>query len=209
MNKAVILGHGWNVSNPMSTVGKLKKPFEKLGYHVEVLNYGYWPHTWQATKFNYSVARRLAKMVNVLQAKGFEVDYVGHSNGVAIGYIANDKFGMCVNTFVAINPALKKNLNPSNNAQLVQVWHNDGDRAVVLGKWLRWLTGWARKARPWGEMGNEGYTGKDKNVVNFNCSEDFKVKAHGHSAVFQKPASKFFLREIAAYCSIKVKRVVE
>ena len=198
--RAVIPVHGWNVSDWRSTVGRLKRPFEVLGYHVEPLNYGYWPHTWQATKGNVKVARKLAKMVSTLQAKGYEVDVVGHSNGCAIGHIATERFGMCVNTFVAINPALKKNLNPSDNAQLVQVWHNDGDRAVVLGKWLRWLTGWARKARPWGEMGNEGYTGRDKNVVNFNCSEDFKVKAHGHSAVFEKPVSDFYLKAIALYC---------
>lgn len=200
MKRIVILGHGWNVSDWRSTVGQLKRPFKVLGYRVEVLNYGYWPHTWQATKGNVSVARKLSEMVRIFQAQGHEVDYVGHSNGVSIGHIATERFGMCVDTFVAINPALKKDLNPSDNAQLVQVWHNDGDRAVVLGKWLRWLTGWARKARPWGEQGNEGYTGKAKNVVNFNCSKDFITKAHGHSAVFEKPASEFYLKAIALYC---------
>jgi len=203
----IILVHGWNVSDWRSTVGQLRKPFRELGCKVEMLNYGYWPHTWQATKFNPSVALRLSKRVKHWQDKGYNVDVVGHSNGVAIAYIATKEHGMKVDTLVAINPALKANLNPSKRSNLVQVWHNDGDRAVILGKWLRWLTGWTRKARPWGEMGNEGYTGKDKNVVNFNCSKDFSIKADGHSAVFEAPENDFYLKAIALYCLQKKKRV--
>ena len=128
------------------------------------------------------------------------VDVVAHSNGCTIGRIASEIYAMPVNTFVAINPALKKDLNPCASAKLVQVWHNDGDIAVELGKWLRWLTPWARKARPWGEQGNEGYKGDDTNVVNFDCNGDFLVYASGHSAVFKRPASTFFLQRIAQYC---------
>jgi len=201
MKRIVILVHGYNVSNLELTVGKLRKPFEELGYMVENLRYGYLPHTWQVTKKNPSIARKLASRVTHWQRRGYLVDVVGHSNGCAIGRIATTDNMMNVNTFVAINPALKKDLNPSSTAELVQVWHNEGDSAVVLGKWLRWLTGWARKARPWGEQGNEGYTGKDKNVVNFDCGKDFTVKADGHSAVFHKPASEFYLMAIALYCS--------
>lgn len=209
MNKVVILIHGYNVDNYEETVGKLRKPFEALGYYVEFLNYGYEPVTWKITKRNPDIAKRLADRVGYWQNKDFTVDIVGHSNGCAITHLATEKHGIKVNVCVAINPALTADKNPSSNAELVQVWHNKGDKAVVLGKWLSWLIPWARNARPWGQQGKIGYQGKDKNVINFDAGNDFKVSAIGHSAVFKKPASDYFLREIAAYCSVKVKRVVK
>jgi hypothetical protein len=197
------------VDNAQETVGQLREPFEALGYMVESLNYGYIPKVWEITKRNPMVAARLAERVLYWQVKGATVDIVGHSNGCAIGYIATEEYGMKVNVCVAINPALTADKNPSRHAKLVQVWHNEGDKAVVMGKWLSWFARWARDARPWGEQGKIGYQGKDKNVVNFDAGNDFKEKADGHSAVFHKPESEYFLREIAAYCSLKVKRVIE
>lgn len=205
MEKVVILIHGYNVDNAQETVGQLREPFEALDYFVESLNYGYIPNTWQITKRNPAVAERLAGRVNYWQSKGYTVDVVGHSNGVAITHMATKNHGMRVNVCVAINPALTDDLSPSKSAKLVQVWHNDGDKAVVYGKWLSWINPWASKSRPWGQQGNTGYKGKDKNVVNFDCGEDFNVKADGHSAVFHKPASNFYLKAIALYCAQRKK----
>jgi len=192
--------HGYNVENYEETVGKLREPLEALGYYVEFLNYGYVPKTRDITKYNPDHAKRLAKRVKRWQDKGYTVDVFGHSNGCAIGRIATEEYGMVCNVFVAINPALKKDLNPSSKAKLVQVWSNKGDKAVVLGMWLRWLTGWTRKDRPWGEMGRVGYTGKDKNVVNFYTDKDFTVKAVGHSAVFHEPVSDFYTNAMSLFC---------
>ena len=203
MNKVVILIHGYNVDNYEETVGKLRGPFEDQDYFVEFLNYGYIPKMWQITKRNPAIARRLAERVLYWQVKGYTVDVVGHSNGVAIAHIATEKYDMTVNVCVAINPALTANLNPSRQADLVQVWHNEGDTAVVAGKWLRWLNPWARDARPWGEQGKIGYTGDDKNVINFDCNGDFKTIADGHSAVFERPARDFYLAAIALFCAAR------
>lgn len=207
MNKVVILVHGYNVQDAQETTGMLRESFEHHGYTVEELNYGYLPFTWQITRFNKSVAKRLADRVTRWQAKGYMVDVVGHSNGCTIGHIATRDFGMVVNTFVAINPALKADLNPSSKAALVQVWHNDDDKAVVASKWLTRLTSWARRYRPWGEQGKVGYTGNYKNVVNFDCINDFKNKAYGHSAVFEEPASEFYMLTIPLFCD-KMRRKV-
>ncbi len=198
--KAVILVHGYNVANPETTVGKLREPFEELGYLVETLTYGFVPFTWQITRNNPAIAKRLADRVKRYQEQGYTVDVVGHSNGSAITHIATKEYDMSVNVCVAINPALTADLNPSSKSDLVQVWHNDGDVAVEFGRFLRWLNPFARKARPWGRQGNAGYQGDDKNVRNFDCSRDFTIKADGHSAVFKKPESDFYLKAIPFYC---------
>jgi len=202
MKKAVILLHGWNVTDWMKTVGLLKPYFEALGYRVEVLDYGYWPSTRQATKGNPEVARRLEALVCDLTGQGYVVDVVGHSNGCTITHIASREYQIPVNTFVAINPALDKDVHPCPTAKLVQVWHNSGDRAVVLGKWLRWFSPWAKKARPWGEMGKKGYRGDSQHpsVISFDAGEDFKVIADGHSDMFKKDKREFFLARSAEYC---------
>jgi len=202
VKKAVIELHGWNVSDWRKTVGRLTEPFEKLGYRVEVLDYGYWPFTWQATKGNPEVAKKLANLVLKLVGEGYTVDLVAHSNGGTITYIAANKYQIPINTYVAIQPALRKDSHPCTSAKLCQVWYNNGDVPVVLGKWLRWFTPWAKMARPWGEMGHDGYKGEvtDPPVVQFNGGEDFKVKANGHSNYFEKSVRGFFLPRIAKYC---------
>jgi len=209
MNKVVILIHGYNVSNPERSVGLLRPCFEKLGYEVVMLNYGYWPFTWQITRQNPKVAKRLAVLVEEWNAKGYAVDLCGHSNGDTIIRLASRDYQIDVRTVVGINPALKKDTHPCPTAKLVQVWYNGGDMPVVLGKWLRWLTPWARKARPWGQMGMEGYRGDvtDSPVVSFDAGNSFKVKASGHSAVFKKPERGFFLSRIALYCHDQSMRV--
>lgn len=202
VKKAIILIHGYNVSNPGKSVGRLRKPFEALGYKVVMLNYGYWPFTWQITHINPKVAKKLADSVKELIDEGYTVDIAGHSNGCTIVYLASHRYDLEVNTFVAINPALKRDSHPCISAKLVQVWFNGSDMPVIFGKWLRWLTPWARKARPWGEMGMEGYKGKNNEppVVGFDAGEQFKVKAEGHSAVFERKVRGFFLPRIAVYC---------
>lgn len=200
--RVVILIHGYNVSNPEGTVGYLRKPFESLGYKVVMLNYGYWPFTWQVTRVNPKVAQRLADLVFDLIMKGYTVDVAAHSNGCTITNLASNAYQIPINTFVAINPALRRKTHPCLSAKLVQVWHNGGDLPVVLGKWLRWLTPWAKKSRPWGEMGMDGYKGTvtDPRVACFDAGESFKIKAEGHSAVFKKPIRGFFLSRMAGYC---------
>lgn len=203
MKKAVIVLHGWNVSDWKKTVGRLVPCFKELSYRVEVLDYGYWPFPWQATKGNPRVAKKLANLVLGLAGEGYTVDVVGHSNGCAITYIASNKYQIPINTYVAIQPALRKDSHPCLTAKLTQVWYNKGDVPVVLGKWLRWFTPWAKMARPWGEMGHDGYKGEitDPPVAQFNGGEDFSVKASGHSSYFEKDIRGYFMPRIAGYCN--------
>ena len=207
-DRTAILVHGYNVTNPMSTVGKLREPFEQLGYAVETFTYGYVPHTWQITKRNPSLAKKLAARVRYHRSLGRRVDVVGHSNGCTIMHLAARELGAgMINTAVAINPALERDLHPCSAAALVQVWHNEGDVAVKASRWLRllsWLTPMdERLARPWGQMGAYGYRGDSKSVVNFDTQKDFAgVVASGHSAVFAKPESNFYLQRIAQFCAV-------
>lgn len=175
-----ILIHGYNVADPGKTVGKLRPEFEALGVLVEVHNYGYWPFTWQVTRRNPKEAEEVAKRCRYWKLKGYEVIVVGHSNGVAVIYLATKDHNAPVDVCVAINPALDVHLNPAPKAKSVQVWHNQGDRPVKWAVWLRKIFKGV-EARPWGAMGAYGYQGKDQNVINFNAGEDFKKKADGHS----------------------------
>ena len=202
MKKAVVLVKGWNVYDWRKTIGLLKEPFEALGYRVEVLDYGYWPFPWQATTGNFEVAERLSVLVYQLIEEGYTVDLAGHSNGCTITYLASNKYQIPINTYVAIQPALRKDSHPCLTAKLTQVWYNNGDTPVVLGKWLRWFTPWAEMARPWGEMGHDGYKGETTYpaVVQFNGGEDFSVKADGHSDYFSKKLRGYFTPRMSRYC---------
>jgi len=198
MSKTIaILVHGYNVSDPGETVGKLRPYFENENVLVEVFNYGYWPFTWQVRKRNPAEARYLAERCRYWKDKGYRVIVVGHSNGVAITYLASKNYQAKIDVCVGINPALEVSLNPSPNAETVQIWHNKGDRpvkwAVLIRKVFKGVN-----ARPWGAMGNIGYRGSDSNVVNFNAGEDFYQKADGHSDVFSKKKAPYFLQLIAA-----------
>lgn len=204
-----LLIHGYNVSNPELTVGRLRGPFEDLGYLVETLNYGYWPLPLQISRINPSVADRLHTRVTLWQSRGHAVDVVGHSNGCAIIRLAFERHGTSPRTVVAVNPALHDSTHPCPSAEAVQVWHNRGDGAVVSGKWLSRIAGLVpffgsaiTASRPWGDMGRDGYLGDSSTVRNFDSGELLNPPhyALGHSAVFHYPGG-VFLKEIAGLCA--------
>lgn len=191
MKKLVILVHGFNVTKWESTVGKLKSPFEDLGFKAIPFVYGH-TNILQVRLRNPSLAKKLADEVFEAKSRGYRVYVVGHSNGAAIIRIASVVNKAPIDVAVCVNPALQRNLNPCPQASLVQVYHNANDKPVVLGKWLRWLAPWAKAARPWGEMGRYGYLGIDANVANFDTLNDFLMKGSDHSGVFQPPAVGYF-----------------
>lgn len=197
----VVLVHGWNVSNPELTVGRLRDAFEARGYIVEHLLYGYLPFTWQVTRRNPKIAAKLAGRVKRWQDNGHAVDVVGHSNGCTIIHLACQWNGLRPRTVEAINPALRDTLHPAPGADLVHVWHNSGDTPVTVSKWISWLP-WSHKWRPWGDMGRDGFRGGlGRGVVNLDTLADFPVAASGHSTVFKDPYAGFYLPTIAAACS--------
>ncbi len=208
MKTVAILVHGYNVSYPERTVGKLRSHFEALGCMVEMFTYGD-TNLFQVRWRNPRLAKKLARRVKHWKDLGYKVILVGHSNGCAIIYLTTTVLGVHSDQVVAINPALKKHYNPDFSAKVVQVWHNSGDKPVVFAKfWSKIIPDKWFRARPWGEMGNVGYVGSNHNVVNIDTGLKFLPnKALGHSAVFHKPESKFFLPLIAEYAVNKVARL--
>ena len=207
MKTVAILVHGFNVSYPEQTVGKLRPHFEALDCIVEMFVYGH-TNLYQVTKRNPKLAKKLAVRIKYWKDKGHHVIVVGHSNGCCITYLATNNEGALPDQVVAINPALQRHYNIAPKADLVQVWYNKGDKAV---KWARWLSKIVPErifqARPWGEMGRRGYKGNAQNLVNFNAGSWFEVKAKGHSAIFHSKEGRFFLPLIAKYAIDKIARI--
>ena len=200
--KIAILIHGFNVSKPELTVGKLRPFLEYHGYKVVMFRYGH-TNLLQVRFRNKPIAKKLAVLVAQHKLLGRDVHVFCHSNGGTITRLATTKFKAAIDAAICINPALKRDLSPAPSAKFVHVYYNDNDKAVKLGKWLRWLTPFARAARPWGEMGRHGYNGKDLNVTNFDTENDFfECKARGHSGVFKEPTINFF-GAIIAECAAK------
>lgn len=198
----VILIHGYKVVDPRRTVGKLRPYFESLGCLVENYTYGYWPIPAQITKRNPQAGKEVAKRCKHWRDKGYRVFVAAHSNGCVIARMACEIYHAPIERVLAINPALRKHLNPNKCATQVIVAHNQGDRAVVLGGWLGFLSkrifpkSWT--ARPWGQMGQDGYTGRSRHVSNIDTgSSAYEVKAWGHSDVFSKEKSSYWLGLLA------------
>ena len=186
--KVAILIHGFNVANPELTVGKLRPYLEYQGYKVVMFRYGCIGllGVWRRNK---KLAKKLANLVDWYRVPGSTVHVFSHSNGSTITRLAANYYQADIDAAICINPALTRDLNPAPNADFVHVYYNDEDRAVKLGKWLRWLNPFARASRPWGEMGRHGYNGKDSNVENFDTEAgEYPYKAVGHSGVFKEPA---------------------
>lgn len=194
----VILVHGYNVADPGDTVGKLRPHFERLGAVVEAFDYGFWPFTWQVTKGNIKEARELAVRCCYWKDQGYRVIVVGHSNGVCITYLSTKGSSAPIDICVGINPALQVELNPAPGARLVHIWHNEDDSPTKWAVWLRKIFKGVR-ARPWGAMGANGYSGSDLNVINFNAGRQFSQKASGHSDVFSRKKKDYFLPLIASF----------
>lgn len=202
MDKVVaILVHGFNVTNAQNTVGKFRRYFEDFDCIVEEMNYGYWPFTWQIVRRNPKEAQRLAERVQRWHDKGYRVVVVNHSNGAAITYLAA---GAPIWRVLSMHPALDRDSHPCATADQVIVVHNRGDLSVVAGSWLsalvRKLTPKRYEARPWGQMGQDGYKGAASNVRNIDTGDAgrFRPTAWGHSDEFSDDKQAYFLPLFAA-----------
>jgi len=179
----VILIHGFNVTDPDNSVGKLTKHFQEGGFFVRNFNYGY-ASLRKVRLRNGTLAKKLARIVKEYKADGRKVAVVGHSNGCTIMRIAANRWSMPADVATCLNPALKRDEHPAQNVPSVTVFHNEQDKVVTWSKWLRRLTWFASRARPWGEMGRYGYLGDCEGVVNICTAHDFSVAALGHSGIF-------------------------
>lgn len=189
MNTVVILIHGYNVSQPNQTVGRARPILEEYsGVIVENYTYGYWPLPIQVSRRNVRFAKEVADRVNRWKNLGYKVFVLCHSNGAVITHLARNKFGAEIDRVLAVHPALKRHIHPCPKAEKVIVVHNQGDLAVVAGGWLGKITSkimpsW-ESARPWGQMGQDGYRGSHANVENVDTGH-CSPRCWGHSDEFQ------------------------
>lgn len=195
-----ILVHGWNVVNPENGINKFRPHFEQHGCMVETFTYGFVPLTWQLIKRNPALAKRLAGRCKHWADLGYTVIICCHSNGAAITRLACVVHGADVRRVVAMHPALDPELDIAPGAELVLVAHNQGDHAVVVGSMLQKLFSWLApkryQARPWGQMGQDGYQGQSPNVMNFDTGSKaggWKILASGHSDEFSDKKQNYFL----------------
>lgn len=198
----VILLHGYKVLDVRRSVNRLRPYLEALGCLVEVHPYGYWPFPWQITKVNPQVALEVAERVRYWNEKGYRVCIACHSNGGAIARSVCLVHQVPVDRILAIHPALRKDLHISETAEKVIVVHNKGDRAVVAGKVLGWISRWlipnSWVFRPWGDMGQDGYQGPLENHGNIDSGSDrYPITCHGHSQEFRKGRAEFWLRHLS------------
>lgn len=166
------LVHGFNVTDGgKETTDTLIPFFEENKASVVQHDYGFLEF-FGVLRRNKKIAEKLAKSV------GFGDIGMGHSNGCAI-LVKAARQGAKFNKLILVNPALDKNVKFPKHINEIHVFHTKHDKAVVMAKWSRKLVFW-RKNFLWGEMGNKGYQGLDKRVVNYDVSHIAK----GHSALF-------------------------
>lgn len=202
-NVVVILIHGYNVVDPRRTVGKFRPYFEQLGCIVENYTYGYWPLPIQITRRNPKFAREVADRCRYWKEKGYWVVLAVHSNGAAIARIAREVHKAPIDRLLAVHPALKRDIHPCPHAKKVIVVHNQGDLAVVAGGWLGSVAKFVfprswEKARPWGQMGQDGYRGSAANVRNVDSgSRKYEIRCWGHSDEFKAGKVEYWLPLLA------------
>lgn len=169
--------HGYNVDDGgKDTIDKLLPPFMLANINVIQHDYGY-------LRFRGVLRRNKAIAAKIKYHLGADDVAIGHSNGCAI-LVKSLQQGASLNKLILINPALDKHFVFPASVNEIHVFHNKHDKAVVAAKWLRKLVFW-RNTFLWGEMGNTGYKGNDKRVINH-------VLGKGHSAPFNNKNIKEF-----------------
>lgn len=193
MKTLAILIHGFNTWDRGAKTTDTLKPFlEASGVRVVELDYR-WTGLIGARRINPKMAKKVKGLVAHYKALKYRVIVIGHSNGAAIAYLAS-KDSMMYETpdaLALINPALDKHIKFGKWLDLVLVFYSHNDKVTPWAKRLskiipkRWFD-----ARPWGEMGTEGYIGEDDRVNNIDL-EDLLEGHIEHSTAFDKNIYRF------------------
>lgn len=167
----IVVIHGIHAREGESNVWRLKPYLELAGHTVEVFEYGFVGALW-ARFANPRIARRLAE---VHGAQTY--DYVCHSNGAAVLYLAMRDYGLKAGRVSLINPALDSD-RVLPGAVHTDIYYNADDAVVGLASLLR--------GHYWGRMGNAGYMGPhDPTITNIDCAaQPFLPKLSGHLDFF-------------------------
>lgn len=134
------------------------------------------------TRFcNPEIALRLAALVQPGDA------LLGHSNGACLAMRAL-MWGVPAVCFVALNGALKDDIEIPRQLYFAHVYYNKHDGAVS----------WAERSPKlltdslWGDLGKVGYRGKDLRVKQWDCEagDDGMPDLSGHSKIIDKENSR-------------------
>lgn len=169
--------HGFNVTDPMKSVGKLIPYLEQEDIEPKLFRYG-WIFLLGARFGNKRIARMFADVVE-------EGDMViGHSNGCCIAHMAAH-LGAPIERMAYINPALDRDARLAKQVQHLDVWHSPSDKPVRFARVLPW--------NAWGDMGAVGYSGKpDTRITNFDKEHMQIAHSDSHSDVFTYPKIRYF-----------------
>lgn len=162
-----LLIHGWNVSDPTRTIGRLSDPLRDLGYDPLLLRYGhvFWP---KQTSFR----TRLAAKQWVVNTRPGDV-VIGHSNGCALAWEMSHCDGNLADTMVWINPALDPPIVPGRSVRRCLVVYNSFDDAVP---WARFVPD-----SVWGDMGRRGYVPDEESPFGRDPRMEEVTHGRGHS----------------------------
>ena len=112
---------------------------------------------------------------------------VGHSNGNAI-WLRCLRLGAPASGMVLLNAALDDSIVFPSQLKWAHVYYNKGDEAVPVAAWAPKIL-----LDPlWGDMGRDGYLGRDARVKNFDCGAPERPPLSGHSAIIEPPAAIFW-----------------
>lgn len=151
----IVVVHGIHAREGQSNVWRLKPYLELAGHTVELFEYGF-TSALLARWRNPGTAKRLA------EAHGDSCDYVCHSNGAAVLYLAMRDHGLKARRVSLINPALDADIRLPG-AAATDIYYNAGDTVVGLAA-LLWRN-------PWGRMGSVGWMGPhDESITNIDCA---------------------------------------
>ena len=159
---------------------------------VEYFEYGH-IYAVQTRFVNPGIAERLCDMVEPGDV------LVGHSNGACIAMRALWMNAPALG-LVCLNAALKDNIEVPRQLYWMHVYFNRHDEAVPWAAWSPHIL-----TDPlWGDMGDDGYLGKDLRVRQWNCDakRDGLPDLRGHSSIIDPANSKawgmFIGRQIKA-----------
>ncbi len=168
--------HGIHVGRGKPSVGRLRSHIASgSGLSVVYREYGDL-FAVQTGSHNPGIAESLLPQV------GRGDVLVGHSNGCAI-WMRALQMGAPAVGLVLLNAALKDDIEFPPQLKFVHVYFNQYDEAVPLTNFpvlRRWLFD-----PLWGDMGRDGYRGKDPRVTQFDCwnRDDELPDLAGHSSI--------------------------
>jgi hypothetical protein len=151
----IVIVHGIHSREGESSVWRLKPYLQLEGHTVEMFEYGYEGALWARWK-NPALARRLA------YEHPSGCDFVCHSNGAAVLWLAMRYRGLMAGRVSLVNPALDTGRRLPG-AQSLDIYYNAHDSVAGLSSLLI--------GHPWGRMGNAGWMGPyDPAIANIDCA---------------------------------------